>query len=400
MFIVKERAMMELKVHKDLDMYANFDPTKESHTKAIKDICRDIEKGVIVLPIFQTYVRWQLEKSIELLNFQLRGKAAVSPISINKIIDGIDVGTQITFIDRNVVKESLKNKWSVVDGQQRLTCNYKAYSNHPDFRNIVFDITLGKFVLNYEMLKDNQIPVGILYYKDAKLLDEFIGQRKHLQPYAISGLLGKIRNKFLGYYYTVNIANDLTESEQLEWFEVLNLAGTKVTGIQVQLTEMLVKGVDYYTEYSGKFLNRLKESELELLLIQKSTELSTPLSMLNPAIEVLEKLPHKNNFCPIPSDVKASKISKYSPEKIRQLFNIALIGLNHAIIFIENNNLKKPNRIDYVTYLSGAFMYIGNRTLNTEEIQYLIEWYNTVDFTDQGNTIRRSIFEDLIKPFI
>lgn len=389
---------MGIKIHKNLPKYADFDPTKESHTRAIKDLCNDIEMNNIVLPSFQTYIRWQIEKSIELLNFQLRGKAAVAPISINRIRYKGDVGTQITFINREPIpKDEIINKQSVVDGQQRLTCNYKAYSDHPDFKNIVFDITLGKFLLNIESLKDSQIPVGVLYNKDSNVLAKFIKKRAYLQPYDISGLLGRVRNKFMGYYYTVNIANDLTETEQLEWFEVLNLAGTRVTGVQVQLTEMLVKGVDYYTEYAAKFLDCLSDAELDDILVQKSTELSIPLAMLNPAIEVFQNRPHKNNFCPIPSDAKASLISKLEADELRSLFSIALKGLRQAINFIVDNKLERPSRIDYITYLAGTFMFIGD---NAYDEKPLIKWYNTVDFLDKGNSDRRVIFDKMITPYL
>ncbi|KAA2301827.1 hypothetical protein FY526_23000, partial [Clostridioides difficile] len=133
----------------------------------------------------------------------------------------------------------------------------------------------------------------------------------------------------MGYYYVINIAYDLTEEQQLEWFEVLNLAGTKVTGVQVELTEMLVKGVDFYSEYTDKFLERLREADMSELLVQKSTEISIPLAMLNPAIEVFRgDESHKLNFCPFPSDVKASLVSKFDAKDIRGIFNIALDALD------------------------------------------------------------------------
>lgn len=369
---------MAIRINKDLARWADFDPTKESNPKPLRDLCREIEMGNIVLPIFQTYIRWQVEKSIELLNFQLTGFAAVAPISINRIKKQGDVGMQISFITREKIpQEEVVNKDSVIDGQQRLTCNYKAYSDHPDFRNIVFDISLGKFVLNNEELKNSQIPVGVLYNKDAAVFDQFLKDRPPLQSADIFLLLGKIRNKFMGYYYTVNIANDLTETQQLEWFEVLNLAGTKVTGVQVELTEMLVKGVDYYTEYAARFHENLRAFGLVDLLVQKSTELSIPLAMLNPAIEVLQGRRHKHNFCPMPSDVKPSLMSKLKAEEIRELFTIALNGLTLSLEFIEEKGLERPTRIDYVTNLAGAFMYArGNEV---DEAQ-LISWYNKVDF--------------------
>ncbi len=54
---------------------------------------------------------------------------------------------------------------SVVDEQQRLTTNYKAYCNHPDLKNVVLDLGKGEFVINIESCKKNQILVGILLNK-------------------------------------------------------------------------------------------------------------------------------------------------------------------------------------------------------------------------------------------
>ncbi|WP_458124722.1 GmrSD restriction endonuclease domain-containing protein [Paenibacillus sp. Z3-2] len=390
--------MAAVKVNKDLAKYVDFDPTKESVTRSLRELCSDIEKEAIVLPIFQTYIRWQIEKSIALLNFQLRGFAAVSPISINRIRQKGNVGIQISFIDRfELGPEQILNKDSIIDGQQRLTCNYKAYIGHQDFNNVYFDISIGKFLLNFEAPKNSQVPVGVLYNKDPQVLEKFISERSLLQPFNISNMLNKVRNKFMSYYYIVNIAYDLTEKQQLEWFEVLNLAGTKVTGVQVELTEMLVKGVDFYSEYTDKFLERLREADMSDLLVQKSTEISIPLALLNPAIEVFRgDASHKLNFCPFPSDVKASLISKFEADNIRNIIDIALEGLDKAIAFIEEN-LDIPERIDYVTYLAGAFMYIGER--DDFDRDHLIKWYKSIDFLDKSNTERREIFEELILPY-
>lgn len=37
------------------------------------------------------------------------------------------------------------------------------------------------------------------------------------------------RTKILSYAYTVNMAEDLSEDEQITWFEVLNNAGSRVS---------------------------------------------------------------------------------------------------------------------------------------------------------------------------
>lgn len=390
---------MAIKINKKLEMFSTFDPTKESKPVSLGNLCKEIEERKLTLPIFQTYIRWKVEKSIDLLNFQLSGKAAVSPISIN-IIENQDLAVpQVSFIERERIEnEDISGKHSVNDGQQRLSCNFKAYTDHEEFKCIVLDITTGKFIMNTGALRKSQIPVGKLYNKDPKVFTQFLKDHKDLQVFEIQDLLTKIRNKFMGYYYTVNYARDLSEEEQREWFEVLNLAGTKVTDVEVNLTEMLIKGVDFYKEYSDKFVEKLRESSLEQLIVFKATEVSIPLAALNPAYEVLKNKDHKSNFSPMPSDVKANLISKLDKGDIRKLFDMTLDALERAVEFIEENELKLPDRIDYVTYLLGAFVFLGNDSRISEtQKEQIIEWYKNVEFSKKDNGERRRYFEELIR---
>lgn len=389
---------MAIKINKKLEKDSTFDPTKESKPVSLGNLCKAIEEGKMTLPIFQTYIRWRIEKSIELLNFQLSGKAAVSPISVNIIENNSLAVPQVTFLERRLISsdEDIIGKESVNDGQQRLSCNFKAYIDDEDFKCIVLDISQGKFTLNTEAIKKSQIPVGKLYNKDPEVFKQYLKEHKDLQVFEVQDLLTRIRNKFLGYYYTVNYARDLTEEEQQEWFKVLNLAGSTVTEIQVNLTEMLIKGVDYYKEYADIFAEILRESELEKLFIIKATEISIPLAALNPAYEIIINKEHKLNLSPIPSDAKPNLISKLEEDQIRKIFSITLDALECVIDFIEENNLKKPERIDYLTYMIGAFVYIGEKGINEKQRNSLIEWYNTVEFSKKDNGERRKIFEDLI----
>lgn len=389
---------MAIKINKNLEYYSTFDPTKESKPISLGNLCKDIEEGKITLPIFQTYIRWTLEKSISLLQFQLDGKAAVSPISIN-IIENKELAVpQVSFIERKRMDiDEVIGKHSVNDGQQRLSCNFKAYTDHEDFKCIVLDITSGKFKVNTGVVAKSQIPVGKLYNKDPKVFKKYLEEHKELQEFEVQNVLTNVRNKFLGYYYTVNYARNLTEEEQREWFEVLNLAGSRVTEVEVYLTEMLIKNVDYYKEYSDKFVERLEQSSLNKLFVKKATEISIPLAALNPAYEVLKKKEHSSNFSPIPSDTKPGTISKLDEGEIRELFVITLKALDKAIDFIEENNLFEPGRIDYVTYLLGFFVYLGEDELIGTKKSKIIEWYENVIFAKQDNGERRNIFERLIK---
>ena len=96
---------MAVKIHinKNLAKYASINPTKESRQVNIFDLCKGIETQRITLPLYQRDLSWTLQKSIDLLNYQLKGKAPVSPISINVITDKSIAVTQVSFIDREIV---------------------------------------------------------------------------------------------------------------------------------------------------------------------------------------------------------------------------------------------------------------------------------------------------------
>ena len=64
--------------------------------------------------------------------------------------------------------------------------------------------------------------------------------------------------------------------------------------------------------------------------------------------------------------------------------------------FLDNNELKKPDRIDYINYLIGYFIFNGFKINDTQK-EFLIEWYDSVDFTNKSNTDRRNIFNKLIE---
>ena len=124
-----------MRVNKGLMIAATFDPTKRTSLITVADMCRKIEENSISLPLYQRDISWTLQKCIDLLNYQLWGKAPVSPISIN-VINTVDSAVpQVSFIDREIISTIERGQYSVVDGQQRLTTNYKAYCNHDDFRH-------------------------------------------------------------------------------------------------------------------------------------------------------------------------------------------------------------------------------------------------------------------------
>ncbi|MCB2356918.1 DUF262 domain-containing protein [Clostridium estertheticum] len=386
----------------ELMKQADFDPSKERKELTIRKLCEDIEDGSVVLPIFQTYIRWTKEKAKELFNYQLAGKAPVAPISINRIDDPGQVIDQINFLSRKMLdKTDLLGKLSVADGQQRLSTNYKAYINDPDFQNIVLDLQKGSFItfdMNVQTQATTyQIPVGILYNKEQSLFLNYVNSRPSLKKDNIKDLLSSIRKKHQNYYYVVNFATNMSKAEQMGWFDVLNLAGTQITAAMVYLTDLLVKGVDFYTEYAIPFAEKLDDYGFGDLFPRKSTEISIPLAALNPAFYKVTAKTRTNNSSPIPSDVNPKLIGKADASDIKKMIKIALNALNDTLHFIDStSSIIKPQRIDIITYLVGLFIENDILEINDKQKGFLVKWTNEVDFINNSNKLRRKKYNDLL----
>lgn len=387
---------IEMNINKQLLEAANLNPTKNSRQEYIFTLCELIEKNELTLPLYQRDVSWTLAKCVELLNYQLLSKSPISAISMN-IINNTEkefAVPQVSFIERELLSETVRGQMSVVDGQQRLTTNYKAYCNHPDLKNVVLDLGKGKFVINTEAYRNNQVPVGVLLNKDDNKLITYTEDNKALRSPIVVNALLQIRNKIKTYQYTINFATDLTEDEQINWFEVLNNAGSRVSIIQMRFSKLKAHGIDVYTQYTHVYRNKVHEYGYDFFSPQK-TNVSYSIAALNPAYEVLVAGKHSNNFAPISSDTKENQLCALEPNKLKECFEMTLEALEKALKFIENNNLEKYNRSDYVNYLIGYFVF-HKEEISEQQKNKLIDWYNNVTFTNQSNTARRRIYSDLL----
>lgn len=384
-----------MRINKELVKAASVNPTKKSTQMSIIEMCSQIEEQVISLPLYQRDLSWTLDKCIALLNYQLLGKAPVSPISMNVINDTKDCVPQVSFIDREIIDVVERGQLSVVDGQQRLTTNYKAYCNHEDFRNIVLDLGRGRFVESEQAIRTNQIPVGIVLNRDDTVLFEYTSNKSALRKPEVTNVLLQVRSKIKNYNYTINSAEDLDEDEQIEWFEVLNNAGSRVSIIQMRFSKLKAHGIDIYKQYTSVFNNRLIEVGYDFFTPEKTT-VSYPIAALNPAYEFVMNKVHSNNFAPIPSDTKENQLCNISTEELKRCIALTLDVEDKVIDFIENNALKQPDRIDYINYLIGFFIFNASK-IDDEIKERLINWYNAVDFTNKSNTDRRDMYTDLIK---
>lgn len=192
--------------------------------------------------------------------------------------------------------------------------------------------------------------------KDDTKLIEYTEKEKVLSSPIIVNALLQIRNKIKTYQYTINFATDLSEDEQINWFEVLNNAGSRVSIIQMRFSKLKAHGIDVYTQYTHVYRNKVLDYGYDYFTPQKAN-VSYPIAALNPAYEVLISGRHSNNFAPISSDTKENQLYNLKPEQLLKCFDVTLEALDKALKFIDDNRLKKYNRSDYVNYLIGYFVF-------------------------------------------
>ena len=380
---------------KKLQAAINLNPTKRSQTMTIADLSERIENGSLTVPLYQRGLSWNDAKAIALFNYQLFGKAPVAPISLNEIGTNDDV-PQLSFISRDEITGNNQGKLSVVDGQQRLTTNYKAYSNDESFSSIVFDFTQAKFKkANNGKANKSQIPVGILFNKNQQVLTNYIYE--HYSPNEASSLfplLVGIRTKILTYSYTIHIADNMAENEQIEWFEVLNNAGSKVSLIELALSKLKMHDFDIYSGFITPYKDMVKDYGFDELFSPFSSNVSYPIASLNPAFEyLLRDGLHSKNYAPIPSDTKENMLLKLTKEQLDEISQLTLKALKEALDFIFEyqlqNNIKA---MQYVMYLTGYFIFQKDNIQKDK----LAQWVEKISFDNLSNGKRRSVYNELI----
>lgn len=399
----------------DLDGVQN---NHETNRLTIIDLCTSIKNGAITIPLYQRDQSWQPQKSVDLFEYQLRGQAPVAPVSFNGLIEKGRNVPQIKFISRLPITNIEIIKYSVVDGQQRLTTNYKACINHESFKNIVFDLIKGQFFhIKEGNLKKHQIQVGILLNFDEDLFYEHTQMRgfhkedaKHLR---------NIRRKIHNYMYTVHIGKDLDLEQQIEWFQKLNNAGSKVTAIQMGLCKLKIIGYDIYLEYIHPYQKLLKDHGLyDSLITPLTTKESYPIAALNPAYEVIYgNGNHLSNYAPIASDANKKYLEKYSElemkqqqelkfsdnnsiNEIKELTTLALKALEIVLNFLKDSGLietiRNKKRIEYIQFIVGYVIFKNIEKFNEEQSQYISKWINEISFIDLSNTDKRDIYTRLL----
>lgn len=374
---------------------ANFNPTKKSQTMSISELSKQIEDGTLTVPNYQRGLSWNEDKAVALFNYELFGKAPVAPLSFNSVGTNDEV-PQLAFISREpLAKEDSQGVLSVVDGQQRLTTNYKAYADDPSFGNIVFDVTQANFKKINNAPKANQIPVGTLLNKDQdKMMQYVFDNATQTEAPKLIALLLSVRSKMLGYNYTVHIADNMTENEQIEWFEVLNNAGSRVSLIELTLSKLRMHDYDMYSEFISPYKAKVAEYGFEELFKPFATNVSYPIASMNPAFEVLfRNKKHNKNYAPIPSDTKETMFIKLTRDQLSEIGEMTLVALDKALNFVFEEQLSNyVTKMQHIMYLTGYFAFNDDAVDN----EALVDWVKTVSFDNVSNGDKRTIFEALI----
>lgn len=395
MSIISKKKMEEIRAA------ASFDPTKKSHAASIQHLCQKIESEKLTIPVYQRNLSWTHEKAVDLFNFQLNGKSAISAISIIEINNNVenDGGVkQLKFLTREPIQKRGRLE-TVIDGQQRLSTNYRAYIGDEEFDRIVLDLSAGHFRdTKGKELTLRQIPVTKLLNKDASALTSYLKDKYSTEDFNdVYSLLLEVRTKLHTYSYTINVAEDLTFEEQKGWFEILNNAGTRVKGLQLALAEVNENYTFDIYDYFIEFKNVILQSSLSIkkLYAPLSTQDSYPMCALNPWYEVHFEQAHQANFAPFPSDAKTGTMVKLKQEDIEKITQKTLSSLKLALDFLREYDLiEQIQRIDYVLYIIG---YLAFNNDNIKNPANLIKWVRETDFSKKDNGERRQIFEDLIK---
>ena len=85
-----------------------------------------------------------------------------------------------------------------------------------------------------------------------------------------------------------------------------------------------------------------------------------------------------------------------SPQSVKYISRKAFFkhALDKSVEFIQAYNVKEPDRMDYINYVTGFFVYYPDPS--DDKIKKLVDWYNKVDFNNKSNSRRRDIFTRLL----
>ena len=122
----------------------------------------------------------------------------------------------------------------------------------------------------------------------------------------------------------------------------------------------------------------------------QKTSVSYPIAALNPAYEIITNKSHTDAYAPIPSDTKENQLCALEPATLKQCFGKTLEALDKAVAFIQEQDVHEPDRIDYINYVTGYFVYNPN-------VSVLEEFMDRYKY--EGIELTPNIFAELLIQF-
>lgn len=214
-----------------------FELYRASDVRDLEDLCKKVKDGQITVPIFEQKPKWTVQEAINTFNYLLTNDFFTLPFAFDVITNEPKV-KQLSFPDYKPIDSNYKynNTFSIIAGSKILDMYYKAYIGDDIFKNVVFDLSIGKirFYQHYSPEFNKVFSINFIltakpkdYYQEyCKLFgvedtddidddeDEFFDMRHYLYQF---------RDCFFPNCFA-SVATDLSKKEQLRWRRQLHLA--------------------------------------------------------------------------------------------------------------------------------------------------------------------------------
>lgn len=184
----------------------------------IEILCSSIAENKMVAP--NLHSKWNTRQAIDFFNCIIRNKYYMPAIYCNQITKYTPIKQYSLATGKIIAKKKLQDTLSIISGQATADMLYKAFTNNPSLRNVVFDLKQTRCIdaSHYDKLRDYQIPIGTLLYRDNMYLAFFESQfKKDKQYHELVDLLDNLELFLLQIRCNVWVAKDLSPQQQEQW---------------------------------------------------------------------------------------------------------------------------------------------------------------------------------------
>lgn len=205
------------------------DNTLKTETTEIADLMEMAFNGELKIPNFQRPFRWKPEDAVKLFDSILKQYPLGNVLlwdrgEIDKVRSEFRLGEL-------QIKDSEVTGYWIVDGQQRITTmvNCLTLNGFEAGWRVVYNILTGKVELAGQSVKQNQIPLYIIF--DISKLFDWISQNPDMITHSVD--LTEVNKKIRQFKIPVAIVKTNDEGILREIFDRLNNAGKRLTRAEV-----------------------------------------------------------------------------------------------------------------------------------------------------------------------